>query len=188
MPNSSCQLDHGPSSNETAPNDEAASANQPQPRSDQNDGQQTEGQYIIHDMITERHQNDANTVTGDAQDLMKMLDDLERERSQRQSSRPSSPETASPDTAEPKTPNGADNYRLQGLSWAMRCWKSQLFEPLPWHRAEIVGDNARGGPHNNGLAGIDCKDTNDCDDFVKADEEAWSNQASAGAGEEDTEG
>jgi hypothetical protein len=188
MPNHSCQLGHGPLSSGTAPNHEAAAAKQPQPGSDHSPGQQTEGQYVIHDMITEPQRNDANSTTGDAQDLMQMLDELERGMSRHQSSHPSSPDTASPGTAEPKTPNGAENDRLQNLSWAMRCWESQLFEPLPWHCAEVVGDKAGGGPHNNGLAGMDGKDTNGCDGAVETDEEAWSNQASAGAGEEDTEG
>jgi hypothetical protein len=157
-------------------------ADQQHPGSDHNATQLTQDHYVIHDMAIKAQQLDSRVLTVDEQDVAKMLDDLEDEIFQHQPSNTFSPETASSEAIEQPLRNGAENNRLEDLSWALRRWKSQLFEALPSHCCKLVSDTTGGGPHNKELAG-----TYDGDGAADADEEVWSNKASAGAGDEDTE-
>jgi hypothetical protein len=169
------------------PDPETAAANQRQPSSDHTPGQLNGDLYLIHDMVTKGQHTITNVINGDEQDAIKLLEDLDVEISRHQQFCTSSPETTSSIIVDQTLPGGTENNRLQDLSLVMRRWKSQPFDALPWHGAELLSTTAREGTHNEKRAGTDDKGLNEGGGTVDADEEAWSNKASAGSEAEDTE-
>jgi|ERR1700722_5256974 hypothetical protein len=153
------------------PDLEIAAANQRQPSSDHTPRQLNGDLYLIHDMITKGQRIVTNTINGDGQDVMKVLEDLDVEISRHQHFCTFSPETASSIIVDQILPNGTENDRLQDPSSAMRHWKSRPFDALSWHGDELFSAIVREGTHNEKRAGTDDKGLNEGDGAVDADEE-----------------
>jgi hypothetical protein len=146
-------------------NPKTAAADQRKPGAQHALGQQTEDQYFIHDMAKGPRVG-IQALTKDVQDVMKMLDDLDDLASEHQSSSMSGPETISSSTVVRTLPDGAEKRRVNGRSCSMRT------------RAEH---------HNKELAGLDDKGVVEADGAVDDEEDMWSNMASAGSRDHDTE-
>lgn len=139
--------------------------------------------YIIHDLVIEGNHIDACFLTWNAVQVVKMHNGLDDELRPHCPPHDSILEFASSDAFVHHLRDGVENGGDQDSSWAMKRWKSQPFEALPWHCSDMLKPMVKKGPLGKKRPGPDEKGLNEDDAAIDSEEQAWSNNASAGSRE-----